>query len=226
MAHRGGRILRAHQSSFSTAKPPQFSPTGGDCRCREFDKAPRIISLRREALLCIPDGYAVRALFLAGARRGLCSFWGAIQRSLLRYRKKINLEGDANFRAVTGISFTCGSGNRQALKGNLSIRLPVSLCEQHAASTFTVVASFRRPMSSLQSSKYPLLEEILALRQMTIQPMYTICDVANLFGVSVRAIQARVASSQLSSRDLPGRAKFLTADLEQFLRESRKGGRR
>ena len=77
-----------------------------------------------------------------------------------------------------------------------------------------------------EPAKYPLLEEILALRQMTLQPMYTIRDVATLFGVSVRAIQSRVASGQLPSRDLPGRAKFLSADLEQFLRESRKGGRK
>ena len=77
-----------------------------------------------------------------------------------------------------------------------------------------------------QPPKYPLLEEVLALRQMTLQPMYTIRDAAKLFGVTVRSIQARVASGQLSSRDLPGRAKFLPVDLEQFLRESKKGGRR
>jgi hypothetical protein len=61
---------------------------------------------------------------------------------------------------------------------------------------------------------------------MSLQPTYTIRDVATLFGVSVRAIQTRVASGQLPSRDLPGRAKFLSADLEQFLRESKKGGRK
>lgn len=81
-------------------------------------------------------------------------------------------------------------------------------------------------MSSPQAPKYPLLEEVLALRQMTLQPMYTIRDVAKLFDVSVRAIQARVSSGQLPSRDLPGRAKFLPVDLEQFLRESKKGGRK
>lgn len=81
-------------------------------------------------------------------------------------------------------------------------------------------------MSSSQPPKYPLLEEVLALRQMPLQPMYTIRDVAALFGVTVRAIQTRVASGQLPSRDLPGRAKFLPVDLEQFLCESRKGGRK
>jgi len=74
--------------------------------------------------------------------------------------------------------------------------------------------------------RYPLLEEMLALRDMHLQATYTIRDLARLFGVTVRSIQARVASGQLSSRDLPGRAKFLPVDLEQFLRESRKGGRK
>ena len=76
-----------------------------------------------------------------------------------------------------------------------------------------------------QPPKYPLLEEMLALSQMTLQPTYTLRHVAQLFGVTVRSIQSRVASRQLSARDLPGRARFLPIDLEQFLRESRKGDR-
>jgi hypothetical protein len=75
-------------------------------------------------------------------------------------------------------------------------------------------------MANHEGPKYPLLEEILTLRQMSLLPMYTITDVARLFGVSVRAIQARVASGQLGSRDLPGRAKFLPVDLEEFLQNS------
>lgn len=75
-----------------------------------------------------------------------------------------------------------------------------------------------------QPPKYPLLEEILALRQMMLQPMYTSRDVAKFFGVSVRSIQSRVASGQLATRDLPGRAKFLPCDLEEYLRQSKRGG--
>jgi Helix-turn-helix domain len=81
-------------------------------------------------------------------------------------------------------------------------------------------------MSLPESPKYPLLEEVLALRQMPLRPMYTIRDVAALFGVSVRAIQTRVASGQLPSRDLPGRAKFLPTDIEDFLQNSRRGQRK
>lgn len=72
--------------------------------------------------------------------------------------------------------------------------------------------------------QYPLLDEILTLRQMTLQPMYSIRDVAKLFGVTVRSIQSRVASGQLAARNLPGRTKFLSVDLEEFLRESKRGG--
>ena len=78
--------------------------------------------------------------------------------------------------------------------------------------------------SQSEPPKYPLLEEILALRQMALHPMYTNQDVAKLFGVSVRAIQDRVASGKLAARDLPGRAKFLSCDLEEYLRKSKKGG--
>ena len=87
------------------------------------------------------------------------------------------------------------------------------------------------PFERLQSAKkglakppkYPLLEEMLALSSMALQPTYTIRHAAQLFGVTVRSIQKRVASGELPSRDLPGRAKFLPLDLEQFLRESKKG---
>ena len=72
--------------------------------------------------------------------------------------------------------------------------------------------------------KYPLLEELLILRQMALQATYTVRDVADMFGVTVRCIQSRVASGQLPSRDLPGRAKFLPVDVEQFLRNSKKEG--
>jgi hypothetical protein len=73
--------------------------------------------------------------------------------------------------------------------------------------------------------KYPLLEAILALRQMTLQPIYTNQDVAKLFCVSVRAIQDRVASGQLVARNLPGRGRFFPMDLEEFLRNSRRSPR-
>lgn len=77
-------------------------------------------------------------------------------------------------------------------------------------------------VSRSDRTKYQLLEEILALKGVSIQPMYSVRDIANLFNVSVRAIQNRVTSGQLKPRNLPGRAKFLTSDLEDFLIASRR----
>ena len=80
-------------------------------------------------------------------------------------------------------------------------------------------------MSSSNGSKYPLLEEILSIRNLPLQPTYTNRAVAKIFAVSIRAIQDRIASGQLIARDLPGRARFLSVDLEEFLQKSRKSRR-
>ena len=77
-------------------------------------------------------------------------------------------------------------------------------------------------MSNSSAVKFPLLEELLSIKSLPLQATYTIRDMAQMFNVSVRAIQSRVASGQLSVRDLPGRAKFLPQDLEDFLFASKK----
>jgi hypothetical protein len=77
-----------------------------------------------------------------------------------------------------------------------------------------------------EEPKYPFLEEILTIKECSLQPMYSNRDVAELFEVSIRAIQDRVATGQLTSRNLPGRAKFLPMDLEEFLRNSRRRPRK
>ena len=74
--------------------------------------------------------------------------------------------------------------------------------------------------------KYPLLTELLTALQLQIRATYSIGDVGRLFGVSSRAIQSRVASGQLTARDLPGRARFLSEDLETFLASSKRRLRR
>lgn len=70
--------------------------------------------------------------------------------------------------------------------------------------------------------RYPLLEEMLSLCGLNLQPTYSNADIAKLFLVSIRAIQDRVAAGQLTARDLPGRAKFLPSDIEEFLHNSRR----
>lgn len=77
-------------------------------------------------------------------------------------------------------------------------------------------------MSSSIAIKYPLLQEILDVKNLSLQATYSIRDIASIFGVSVRAIQSRVVSGQLPARDLPGRARFLSADIEAFLTASNK----
>jgi len=83
----------------------------------------------------------------------------------------------------------------------------------------TVLQLSPKPNSTV---KYPLLQEILNLKGHSLQATYTVRDLAELFNVSVRAIQNRVASGQIPSRDLPGRAKFLSEDLERFFASSLK----
>jgi hypothetical protein len=71
-------------------------------------------------------------------------------------------------------------------------------------------------------TKHPLLEEILAIKNLPPQPMYTIGHIAEIFGVSARTIHNWISSGQLIPRDLPGRARFLNKDLEAFLQASPK----
>lgn len=71
-------------------------------------------------------------------------------------------------------------------------------------------------------NKYPILSEMLSVKQLPLRAAYSIRDVAQLFGVSPRAIQNRIASGQLVARDLPGRVKFLADDLETFLASSKR----
>jgi excisionase family DNA binding protein len=71
-------------------------------------------------------------------------------------------------------------------------------------------------------SKYPLLQELLLARGEGLRGLYAVKDVSNLFGVSVRTIQDWIARGRLDARDLPGRGRFLSQDLETFLINSRK----
>lgn len=69
---------------------------------------------------------------------------------------------------------------------------------------------------------YPLLETMLKSLEQPMLPRYTCKDVAELFGVSPRTIQSNVADGTIPSRKLMGGARFLPADLEEYLRNARK----
>lgn len=74
----------------------------------------------------------------------------------------------------------------------------------------------------LPTPHYPFLEEMLALRGMSLQATYSIRDFARLFSVSTRAVQDWVVAEHINSRYLPGRARFLPTDIEEFLRGSKR----
>jgi excisionase family DNA binding protein len=74
--------------------------------------------------------------------------------------------------------------------------------------------------SSTSISPYPLLEPILRQKGLTLKGIYTGGDAARIFGVSVRTIQDWCREGKLRSRDLPGRGRFLSTDLEAFLENS------
>ena len=64
---------------------------------------------------------------------------------------------------------------------------------------------------------YPRLSEILQYRVLRFQPMYTVTETAAIFGVNRRTVLKMIATGRIQPRDLPGRARFLAADLEAYL---------
>ena len=78
----------------------------------------------------------------------------------------------------------------------------------------------KKNMNDSETAKYPLLEAILAIQNLPLQPMYTNKDISAIFKVCVRAIQNWISAGRLTPRDLPGRWKFFPQDLEDFLQKS------
>jgi helix-turn-helix protein len=74
--------------------------------------------------------------------------------------------------------------------------------------------------SNLPVSRYPLLEALLIQRSLSLQGIYTNHDAARIFQVSVRTIQEWSRDGKLRTRNLPGRGRFLSEDLEALLRDS------
>jgi hypothetical protein len=74
-----------------------------------------------------------------------------------------------------------------------------------------------------ETTKYPMLEAILAIKNLPLEPMYTTRSIAAIFSVSARSVQNWMASGKLIARHLPGRWKFLTQDVEDFLQASQSG---
>lgn len=71
-----------------------------------------------------------------------------------------------------------------------------------------------------ESLRFPLLQTILEQKGLRLQGIYTGRDVAKIFGVGKRTIQEWIFDGKLTARDLPGRGRFLSQDLEELLRNS------
>jgi hypothetical protein len=71
-----------------------------------------------------------------------------------------------------------------------------------------------------KAAVYPLLEAVLREKSLPLKGTYTYQDTAAIFDCSVRALQERIRNGKLRKRNLPGRGKFLSVDLEDFLRNS------
>jgi NADPH-dependent curcumin reductase CurA len=74
-----------------------------------------------------------------------------------------------------------------------------------------------------QPGLYPLLEALLKEKGLALKGIYKYKDAAEIFGASVRTIQQWVRDGKLRCRDLPARGRFLSEDLEAFLRNSDRG---
>ena len=63
---------------------------------------------------------------------------------------------------------------------------------------------------------------MLAAKGLPVKGVWTIGNVAQMFDVRNRTIFDWVAHQKLAARDLPGRGRFLSEDLEEFLRNSKR----
>jgi transposase len=75
-------------------------------------------------------------------------------------------------------------------------------------------------MNHDSANVYPLLEQLLRERNLQPRGIYNNKDAAEIFGVSTRTIQDWVRSRKLQARDLPGRGRFLSQDIEQLLEQA------
>lgn len=77
-----------------------------------------------------------------------------------------------------------------------------------------------REISALPSSpvvRYPILEALIAQKGLALKAIWTLRDVTAIFGFSVRTIQSWAQDKKLLARDLPGRGRLLSQELEDFL---------
>ena len=77
-------------------------------------------------------------------------------------------------------------------------------------------------MSDETLGKYPLLQALLSAKGLTVRGVWSIGDVAEIFGVRNRAIYDWIGNGKIAVRNLPGHGRFLSEDLEEFLTNSKR----
>lgn len=75
------------------------------------------------------------------------------------------------------------------------------------------------------SGRYPLLEALLMAKRLNLRGTYTTHHIAEMFDVKVRTVQDWISDGKLQARDLPGRGRCLSVDLEAFLESSIRRGK-
>ena len=96
------------------------------------------------------------------------------------------------------------------------MRLPLG-CSDLSGSAMT---DNRMRDQSPKLDAYPLLESLLRAKGLSLKGAWRYRDVTEIFDCSVRSLQELIRTGKLRGRNLPGRAKFLSIELEEFLENS------
>ena len=70
--------------------------------------------------------------------------------------------------------------------------------------------------SNQGTGKYPLLQTLLTAKSLPDKGIWSIGDVAQIFGVRNRAIYDWISNGKPAVRGLPGRGRFLWEDVEEL----------
>jgi hypothetical protein len=77
-------------------------------------------------------------------------------------------------------------------------------------------------MSDSPVHRFPLLEQFLQMKGMSIQASYSNADAAFVFACSAKTIRNYINKGLLKPRQMPGKQTFLPNDLEELLAMHRK----
>lgn len=136
------------------------------------------------------------------------------ERLLSKAGDREHFMGDVDSAHTHGQPMEAAEHGNPAATGGLSVRSsPMSrgTPEIRWQQLGTMLLRGPREIPTLPNSpvvRYPILEALLAQKGLELKAIWTLRDVAAIFGVSVRTIQSWVQEKKLLARDLPGRGRF------------------